>query len=168
MASPARSIRFILPTIALALLLKPEAAGAQYRYLCTSVPAACTYTGPDAPYLKADACYGSATGIRLMSGGACPTGSWPYFVDAGEVVDPITGEVAAYIPLDDACERPGLCVEGPPPPGTQEEPICCDQDYVCTSASGPCGAGYSVWFCHDGVSNDDGTVTCFDATEGSD
>lgn len=163
----ARSLRIALPAAAL-LFLMPDDADAQYRYLCTSVPSACTYTGPDAPMLEANVCYGSAIGIRLMSGGSCPTGSWPYYVEAGELVDPTTNEVAAYIPLDDACSRPGLCVEGPPPPGAQEDAICCNADYVCTPAAGACGAGEIGYFCHDGVSNDDGTVTCFDATPGSD
>ncbi len=101
-----------------------------------------------------------------MSGGSCPDGSWPYYVEAGEVVDPITNEVAAYIPLDDACDQPGLCVEGPPPPGAQEFPMCCtgiaSGEETCVSGA---SCGGQLYFCIDGVSNEDGTVTCFDQIE---
>jgi hypothetical protein len=168
-SSMARSLaRLALPTLALALALQPGDVVAQYRYLCTSIPSACTYTGPDAPALKENVCYGSTTGIRLMSGSSCPSGSWPYFVEYGEVVDPLTNQVAAYIPLDDACAQPGLCVAGPPPPGAQEFPMCCTGntsggDQTCVNGT---SCGGTLWFCFDGVCNEDGTVTCFHAIEG--
>ncbi len=159
-----RSTRFALPTVALALalLLESHDARAEYRYLCTSIPEACTYRGPDVPSLKANVCYDPTLGSRLMSGGSCPAGAWPYFVDAGEVIDPLTNEVAAYVPLDDACSRPGICVEGPPPAGAQEYPMCCktNSQGVETCYDGA-GCGGSLWWCHDGVCNDDGTITCF-------
>lgn len=153
-------------TLALVFLLAPSDASAQYRYLCTSIPFACTYTGSDAPQLNADVCYGSAIGIRLMSGGSCPTGSWPYYVSHGEVVNPLTNQVSAYVPLDDACDHPGICVDGPPPAGAQEYPMCCTGN---ASGNETCVSGVScggtLYFCHDGVSNVDGTVTCFEAEE---
>ena len=114
--------------------------------------------------LRADVCYGFAGGIVLKGSAACPTGLWPYYVDYGEVVDPLTGEVAAYIPLDDACDNPELCVDGPPPNGAQEYPMCCTSDSqgketCCNGAS--CGG--TLWWCNDGVCNEDGTITCFNA-----
>jgi hypothetical protein len=150
--------RLALPSLVLVFLLAPMDAGAQYRYLCTSIPSACTYTGPYAPGLAADVCYGSAIGIRLKGTAPCPSGSWPYFVEAGEVVDPVTNAVVAYIPLDDACSQPGLCVDGPPPGGAQEYPMCCVGE-TCYQGSS-CGGTH--WWCNDGVCNEDGTITCFD------
>lgn len=158
--------RLVLPALGCVLLLGPADVEAQYRHLCTSIPSACTYTGPNAPTLAADVCFGSASGIRLKGTAACPSGTWAYFVDYGEVVDPTTNQVAAYIPLDDACSKPGICVDGPPPAGAQEYPMCCDENYVCTSPTGGACNG-TMWFCYDGVCNDDGTVDCFDAIEGS-
>jgi len=100
-------------------------------------------------------------------GSACPTGTWPYFVRYGEVVDPVTNSVVAYIPLDNACDNPGLCVDGPVPPDAQPYPMCCTGntsggDSTCVHGV-DCGG--TLWFCVDGVSNMDGTVTCFDAAE---
>jgi hypothetical protein len=148
------------------LSLTPVNADASYRELCTSSPGACEHTGPDAPALAFNVCHGSA-GTWLM-GEVCPTGTWPYFVKYGEVVDPLTNAVVAYIPLDYACDNPGLCVDAPPPPGAQPFPMCCNGntsggDSSCVS--GAYGCEGTVWYCVDGVSNDDGTVTCFHAVE---
>jgi hypothetical protein len=161
-----RSRRSVLGSTLAALalaLLSPASVDAQYRELCTSVPSQCTHTGPDAPQLQANVCFGSTIGIRLMSGGSCPSGSWPYYVSHGEVVDPITNQVAAYIPLDDACARPGICVQGPPPAGAQEYPMCCTKG---SSGVETCSddmlCGGTLWWCVDGVCNEDGTITCFE------
>lgn len=166
-SSPRWISRLALPTIGLAFLLSPADVDAQYRHLCMSIPSVCTYTGPNAPTLAADVCFGSAIGIRLKGTGACPSGSWPYYLDYGEVVNPITNQVAAYIPLNDACDQPGLCVEGPPPAGAQEHAMCCTgnssgEGQTCVNGA---SCGGTLWFCFDGVSNEDGTVTCFDAVE---
>src|SRR5690606_30825239 len=81
------------------LALSPASADAEYRYLCTSVPSGCDYSSPDAPVLAANVCWGRMIGVRLMpTTGTCPSGSWPYYVKYGEVVNPITNEVAAYMP----------------------------------------------------------------------
>jgi hypothetical protein len=166
MPTMSRSSRLILAAstssgLALALL-SSSGVEAQYRDLCTSVPTQCAYMGPDAPLLQANVCFGSTIGVRLMGSGSCPSGSWPYYVHHGEVVDPITNQVAPYIALDDACERPGICVEGPPPAGSQEFPMCCatnSQGAETCYDGGSCGG--SIWWCYDGVCNEDGTITCF-------
>lgn len=151
-------------TLTLALLL-PVHASAEYRELCTSAPGACVYTGPDAPRLDATVCHGSA-GTHLR-GAACPTGTWAYTLAYGELVDPLSNAVAAYVPLDDACANPQLCLDGPPPPDAQPYPMCCTGntsggDSTCVHGV---GCGGTIWFCIDGVSNDDGTVTCFNQVE---
>ena len=72
------------------------------------------------------------------------------------------GSVEAYLPLDNACGQAGLCIDGPPPDGSQEYPMCCYVDMngneICVNGL-TCGG--TLWYCHDGVSNSDGTVTCF-------
>ncbi|MFO7562277.1 MAG: hypothetical protein R6X02_06510 [Enhygromyxa sp.] len=156
--------RLALPTLALTILLTPADAGAKPRDLCTSVPSVCTYTGPNVPVLAAEVCYGPTTGLRLKGTAPCPSGSWPYFVETGEFVDPLTNEVVAYVPLDDACSQPELCVDAPPRSDPQQLPMCCDADYVCTHAVTNCnGSGEILYYCEDGVSNADGTITCFAA-----
>lgn len=154
----------LLPILAIALTLLPSSAQATYRYLCTSVPSACEYVpaSGSVPTLAADVCFSSSAGIKLKGTAACPSGTWPYFVDYGEVIDPITNAVEAYIPLDDACDVAGLCVQYVPHSGGQSAPMCCDEEYTCYPTS---GCGGSLWWCHDGVSNSDGTVTCFHAEE---
>jgi hypothetical protein len=155
-----RTLRLALPTLMVALMLGPaEADATQYRYLCTSIPAACNYTGPNAPTLGAAVCYGTASGIVLKGTAPCPSGTWAYYVDYGEIVDPVANAVAAYVPLDNGCDRPGLCVDGPPPAGAQEYVMCCTSDTQCVHGS-KCGG--TLWWCNDGVCNEDGTITCFD------
>ncbi len=153
----------LLCTVVLALgLAGPQLASAAYRDFCTSVPSACHYTGPDAPVLAANVCWSKSTGIATVMSGGCPTGSWPYFVKYG-IVD-VFGVVTAFIPLDDACSRPGICQPGYlAPPSTNEAPICCPDD--CWPADSPACVGQDEFlFCDDGVSNEDGTVTCFEET----
>lgn len=156
-----RRLRSILAVPTVLVLLSPTGVEAQYRELCTSVPSVCAYSSPNAPLLQANVCFGSATGVRLMSG-ACPSGTWAYYVKYGEVLDPITNQVAAYVPLDDACANPGICVQGPPPAGSQEFPMCCSKNSQGVETcydGGSCGG--TIWWCYDGVCNEDGTITCF-------
>ena len=152
----------VLPLSLSFVALIPSDAHATYRYLCTSVPSACEYVpNVNVPVLNANVCY-SSTGLKLKGTASCPTGSWPYYVDYGEVVNPITNAVEAYIPLDNACDVAGLCLEYAPHSGGQSAPMCCDEEYTCYPTT---GCGGTIWWCHDGVTNVDGTVTCFHAEE---
>lgn len=109
--------------LAIAVAVVPVTAFAEYRYLCTSVPGSCEYSPPTAPVLGSDVCYTRATGtIRLKRTAPCPTGSWPYYLEHGEVVDPLIGSVVAYAPLDNACDA-GLCLDFVPHVGGQENPM---------------------------------------------
>lgn len=139
-----------------------ESSATEYRYLCTSVPAACEYAPSTAPVLQADVCWNS-TGAYLKSG-SCPTGYWPYYVEAGEVIDPLTNEVAAYIPLDDACDV-GFCITKPP--GSLGEPgaMCCGTSGCTDLASGStCGGNTVTVWCHDGeeATNENGVWVCYE------
>ena len=157
------SIPSVFALVATAGLIgSPLANATNYRDLCSSVPSACEYTGPDAPVLAAVVCWERSTSTaRLMTGASCPTGSWPYFAKYG-VVEPLTQNVTAFLPLDDACSRPGLCQPAIQAPSTTTvAPICCFGD-VCYPAYDDQCYGGELLFCFDGVSNEDGTVTCFE------
>jgi hypothetical protein len=146
--------------LTLTLFAVPLTADAEYRYLCTSVPGACEYSPANVPKLLADVCYNPTSNATSMKGTApCPTGTRAFTVIHGEVVNPQTGEVAAYKPLDDACGA-GLCANYIQHGGPQAYTICCEN-------GGPCWPGIGcegvLYWCNDGVCNEDGTVTCFDA-----
>jgi hypothetical protein len=93
-----------------------ESSATTHRYLCTSIPSACEYAPTSAPVLRADVCWNGSSAHLKPANGNCPTGQWPYYVEAGEVVDPITNQVQAYVPLDDGCDL-GYCVVKPPGAG---------------------------------------------------
>jgi hypothetical protein len=152
--------RSIFTLFTLALVAVPLTADAEYRDLCTSVPAACEYTPANVPTLLADVCYSlTSTAIRLKGTAPCPSGSKAFNVIHGEVLNAATGEVAAYAPLDDACAA-GHCAAYVAHDNPQESGICCEN-------GGPCWGNLDcdgiLYWCYDGVCNEDGTVTCFDA-----
>ncbi|PRQ02495.1 hypothetical protein ENSA5_22460 [Enhygromyxa salina] len=158
--------QLILSALVAAVVTPAASASAStYRNLCMAAASQCTYTGPDAPVLAAEVCL-SRAGVITLKDQTCAADTRGYFVEHGEVVDPQTGEVAAYIPLDDRCGEAGMCSKAPPPGDSQEMPICCFYNSsgveVCVNGN-TCGG--TLWFCHDGVSNDDGTVTCFQSEQ---
>jgi hypothetical protein len=167
MITVSRFACFILPiTVVGATILTWPLDATASRPLCTSVPAACEYTGPDAPWFGGEVCWSRTTGVHAKGTGECPSGQWPYHLDYGEIVDPITSEVAGYVPLDWACSHQGLCEPGYAPPGEDSLAmvLCCDWG-ICTafSADFDCdGPGSQLLYCYDGVCNDDGTITCFE------
>lgn len=145
----------------------PSSAHAStYRNLCMSAPTYCTPTGVQVPRLDADVCLSQQNGLTLKGSAPCPSGAWPYYVEHGEVIDPSLGRVEAYLPLDNACDYAGLCVDAPPPDGSQEYLMCCyndmDGDLICIDGV---NCGGTIWYCYDGVSNADGTVTCFESEQ---
>ncbi len=128
-----------------------DSAASEYRYLCTSVPSACEYAPPTAPSLKADVCWNGSV-ARLTPTAGCQTGEWPYYVEAGEVVDPLTNEVQAYVPLNDACGR-GYCIVKPPGAGpTQPGALCCGESGCESTLTVNCGENKELVFCGDGES----------------
>lgn len=152
--------RISLSLAALSLLLVGQAAQAEYRPFCASIVGACTHTGPDAPLLRADVCWNGTAAI-LKGAGSCPTGTKPYRVDYGSV-DPLTAIVSGFVPHDDACSVTGVCLSFAPHDGGQESPICCEGGTCWPGTVCPGGSG-TILYCNDGVSNDDGTVTCFES-----
>lgn len=103
------------------------AASASSRYLCTSIPTACAYTPPTAPVLRQEVCFDGVE-LRLRTAASCEPGARTFYVDYGEIIDPLNGVVLAYVPLDDACDV-GYCVQ----PGAGHVPgvegaLCCSSD----------------------------------------
>jgi hypothetical protein len=128
----------------------------------------CEWTGPEAPIWDADVCCtiddDGAHCSQPLTSGRCETGLKMYCEYGAALGD---GGVICYQPFPSMCDA-GLCVEAPDsPPPTQAGLACC-------SDGGPCypladddildcidGGGYGI-FCHDGMSNTDGTITCYD------
>lgn len=157
-----RIIALFVPTL---LFLSTQASAAEYRDLCYSNPSACTYTGPTAPRLDADVCLDPLGTIRLKGSTACGPTEWPYYIQFGELLDPVGMTVVAYIPLEDACSKPGVCLDAPAPNNSEEFAMCCttvNGEEVCVHGG---GCGGTLYFCHDGVCNEDGTVTCFESEQ---
>lgn len=156
--SPALTLAFVV-SLGLA---SSEAHATTYRDLCSSVPSECEYTGPDAPVLVANVCWDRASGITRLMSGVCPTGSYPYTVKYG-LVDPLTLIVTAFVPLDDACSRPGLCSPGYlAPENTWSAAAMCCIDGTCWPHTNLAPCGGDILICLEGVTNEDGTVECFD------
>ena len=134
--------------IGVGMQTETEASG--YRYLCMASPSACEYAPSTAPQLNADVCYQLGTGITTIKTGTCPTGSYPFYVDAGEVINPTTGVVQPYIALPDACAM-GYCIEYDPnlPPG-EEGAMCCTAGGGCEPTDGICPAAQFALWCKDG------------------
>lgn len=144
-------------------LASSNAEATTYQDLCTSVPSECEYTGPNTPVLVSNVCWNRTTKVtRLMTGASCPSGSYPFSVKYG-VVDPLTAEVLGFVPLPDACSRPGLCSPGylAPPNTTAGGAMCCVDDVCWPQVAGAACAG-EILLCSNGVTNEDGTVECFD------
>lgn len=152
-----------LSVLAALLALAPERVEAgEYRSLATSAPKAVVYTGPDAPLLRANVCW-NRVDVRLKGTAPCPTNSSPYYVEYGEVIDPLQGLVIAYVPLNDACAA-GFCIEAPPSGPLAAAPLCCnaalDDCYLYTQ--GQCDD--EIVFCEQAATNEDGSISCFDGT----
>lgn len=135
----------------------------QYRNLCDSISGVCEYGPPDSPLLRADVCWDGSQ--ATLKSGECPSDSRAYHLDYGEVLDPTLGLVQGYIPLDWACDQPGICVDEPVPPQAAMIPICCDDGECFPMGDDGCPQGSAKLLCASGVSNTDGTITCFEGTE---
>lgn len=129
-----------------------EASG--YQYLCMVKPGLCDYAPSSAPQLNADVCMSITNGSVILKGsGDCAADAYPFYVDHGEVTNPQTGEVQAYIALADACVM-GYCIPDNPndPPG-EEGAMCCDPDTeICSLSSGICPPDEIAVWCPDGQS----------------
>jgi hypothetical protein len=120
----------------------------------------CRYAAWDAPALEADVCWDGQ--LATLKGSApCSGKGRVYHVRSGEVLDPTTGEVAAYAPLTNACELVP-CAPSYEALALGDGTACCDPNTGdCTSpdADGMCIVGDITW-CKELETHNDGTVTC--------
>jgi hypothetical protein len=121
---------------------------------------ACRYAAWDAPVLEADVCWDGQ--LATLKGSApCSGKGRVYHVHNGEVLDPTTGEVAAYAPLTNACELVP-CAPSYEALALEDGTACCDPNTGdCTSpdSNGMCIVGDITW-CKELETHNDGTVTC--------
>jgi hypothetical protein len=131
--------------------MQNESEADGYQHLCMTKPSLCEYAPSTAPKINADVCYSNTGTIKLKGVASCAAGSYPFFVEHGEVIDPQTGDVQAYIALADACDL-GYCITNDPndPPG-QEGPMCCDPGTGdCTETDAICAPDKIAVWCPDG------------------
>jgi hypothetical protein len=99
------------------------------------------------------------TGCVASRSGTCSTGRKAYYCELGELL--ASGQVSCYF------EVPNYCDVFPCAPGFQTWPqaneMCCPDGGDCWTVDDltDCEIGDLYW-CGDGVTNSDGTVTCFD------
>lgn len=153
----------MLPLLALIMGATIQTSASAAPTLCESVPSYCEYVpAEDAPEYFGAVCYSTATDVAIVKATPkCPVGHAEMFLVHGEVVDPGNGVVAGYIPLANACGA-GFCAAFVPHDDPQESTICCENGGSCWPGA---NCGGVLYWCHDGVSNEDGTVTCFDAEQ---
>lgn len=128
----------------------------------------CEWTGPDAPVWDANVCCtfdaDGAACTRTNSHGGCSTGK-KHYCEHGEAVT--GGGVICHQPFPSMCDA-GLCVEAPPilPEAQMSHYVAC-----CAPGGSPCYLvdGDTVFDCEGtlqacnyGVSNENGTVECWD------
>ena len=127
----------------------------------------CKWTGPDAPLLEADVCCNFdndyASCWLPSNKDKCPTRSQRY-CKHGEI---LSGQgVVCYQSFPSTCDL-GHCVDGPDlPPDVQEDLLCCSPgacQEIAPALIWDCeGNGGTISWCADGMSNLDGSITCFD------
>ena len=127
-------------------------------YTDTGRPVFCEPHPDGAPRWDKAVCCNDAGCVASRSG-SCSTGRKAYYCELGEVW--ASGEVSCYF------EVPDYCDVFPCAPGFQTWPqaagMCCNEG-VCWNSDGSsndCEMD-DIYWCNDGVSNQDGTVTCFD------
>ena len=124
----------------------------------TGTPLRCSPQPEGAPLYGGTVCCDDTTCFE-SEGGPCLDGEVLYSCELGKVS--ASKEVACFF------EVPTYCEVFPCDPGYQTQPqanpICCNNG-VCWNIFGD---GYDcefndIYWCDDGVTNQDGTVTCFD------
>jgi hypothetical protein len=127
-------------------------------YADTGRPVWCEPHRDGAPRLDDMVCCDAAGCIAAHSGG-CAQGRTAYHCELGQVW--ADGDVSCYF------EVPDYCDVFPCAPGfqtwPQANPMCCSEG-VCwnTNVFGNDCEPQDIYWCSDGVTNSDGTVTCFD------
>jgi hypothetical protein len=129
----------------------------------------CEWTGPNAAVLDRDVCCvlsGDAATCTLPDRkGRCSTGSKVY-CKYGDATS--TGAVVCQQPFPSICDF-GFCGDVlPPDGGPLEDELCCWPNGACVEIMSGADASWCIGldgisgYCENGVTNDDGTVDCFD------
>lgn len=120
----------------------------------------CEYAASDAPVLDVDVCWDGRT-ARLKGTAPCSDYTRTYHVQSGEVLDPLTGEIAAYAPLRNSCDLVS-CAPSFQAAALEDGAACCDPNTgncTATDVNGMCPVGDITW-CKEIETNGDGSVTC--------
>jgi hypothetical protein len=129
----------------------------------------CQWTGPDVPVWDADVCCSIDDDGAYCSvpdtNGRCRVGYRMYCEYATAFT---SGEVVCHQPFPSMCDA-GYCIEAPAvPPLTQASLMgCCNEGGACQPIEaiqmGDCeDAGGTFLVCHNGMTNADGTMDCWD------
>ena len=128
-------------------------------YTDTGRPIFCEPHRDGAPVYDDTVCCDGHSCIPSRQGSCAVETRAPYYCELGEVK--ATGEVSCYFEVPDYCEA------FPCAPGFQSHPqrafMCCNAG-ICWNTftdSNDCEPKDIFW-CQDGVTNPDGTMTCFD------
>lgn len=122
----------------------------------------CVYSPPTAAAFDGEVCWNGVS-ARAKGAGACLTTELQYHLQHGEVIDPLTGLVAAYAPVPDACD---VLLDGCGEYQGVEELVdgyaCCNPktgDCFAPDENGDCTVGEVTW-CKDLEDNGEGGVNC--------
>jgi len=124
----------------------------------TGTPTICKPHKEGAPIYNANVCCSGSTCFPTSSG-RCQSGESLYYCGLGEQIP--TGEVACYFEVPEYCDLHPCRSSITPPP--LEIPLCCNEG-VCwehQTGANDCELQDLFW-CAEGVSNADGTVTCLE------
>ena len=128
-------------------------------YRTTGTPVLCQPHRYSAPVLDAEVCCAGKSCFRATAGQGCEDGESRYYCELGEVRS--TGEVSCFFEVPDFCEA-FSCPQGYQAPPL-ETYMCCNNGVCWTILSGSNGCELGdIYWCYSGVTNEDGTVTCFD------
>lgn len=137
---------------------QPLADLCDLAYTSTGTPTFCEPHPDGAPHYDDTVCC-DTQGCVIARAGSCDEKRKPYYCELGEVW--ASGEVTCYF------EVPSYCDVFPCEPGFQTWPqelyLCCYEG-ICweLSPSGDNCEPLNIYWCQDGVSNPDGTITCLD------
>jgi hypothetical protein len=124
-------------------------------------PLFCSPAGPDAPWWGEEVCCDGANCSEPGTAG-CPENTRNYSCEYAEL--DAVGRITCLFSVERYCDTHEC--EAPPAsapgyaPQPEAFPMCC-YEQGCYSPQGA-GCGGIMYWCDDGVTNESGTVTCFD------
>lgn len=125
----------------------------------TGYPLYCSPTGPDGPLWEGEVCCDGAKCIE-HEGTSCPDRMTTYQCELAEL--DAEGGVTCLFEVENYCDT-HACPTAPQgyQPQPQGNAMCC-YDGACYDTLGDECGGILYW-CDDGVTNESGTVSCFDS-----